>query len=930
MCSLTIKDVCQEAKFAFLRKCIKQHVLLPSNHRKGMDFDLLLIQQERRIKVQLQAMICNVKKIRQKYQSAFTNKLAKERHLQNKKYWKKFMWLREKQTAKRRQLSSAERQRVRNIRDRTRYRKRKRHKTQLDITNRAHCMILNKSSFDLNLDDKILLLKGLNFAPTPRWTEDIESQEWLNAMSHIRRIEWSNFFADCNNEEDRSNKFPPKLKLQKFSRPPRDQLNDTTIAYTEGVMAKMRNLGVCVKRQYRDRNNLVPAMRKSFVKLRNLVKRKQIVICNADKDGKIVVINHADYDLIMNRELGKFERMDISQGTIEQHLNDIRLKCECFLKKLHAAGVINEDFLAHTVGIKFENGIYRHISGPSAKYFSIYNTAYAYPLFKTHKLLQEHLHTIKAIDIPIRLLQAAGQITTSRVTAFLEYLLKPVSVNYCKSVVDEYCQDTKHYLQSLAIWESSLKETQPLHLVAADVTALYPNLRRELVKQALSSALSTHTNFSVKGRNLLTQLVMFCLSNVVTEFKDAYYRQTSGIVTGDNHSVSVANIAVHYIVQSLRDVICGVHLFKRYIDDILWISSGSENTKQVQTSLKKGFENYGLTLTFRAVSTEEEGKALEFLDVNHITTKSSPKGFITRDYIKPTAKGRSFLNGHSHHPPSVFKSIVFGEAIRMRRLNELDQDYRNSLNRLREKCLLSGFHQGMTEDMLHIAEGWKERFGPEDKNRPQNRIVWATAFPACVLLTQKEKAMEPLASITYKRPPTLAHFLSNFKVLSIGKAGKDNGTGSSSPCGKCALCGNFGSHQTMVYHTTVLKTPTGSIQLRQNLTCRNYGIYVATCRKCGKQYVGQTKNKFSTRWNTHRATWKTFDCSANNDRAALLRHYAENHSAILKRKPHIHLCFFVVFVQMPSPNLLDIFEDKWLNKIKAEINIQKMILPRVR
>lgn len=285
-------------------------------------------------------------------------------------------------------------------------------------------MILNKSSFNLTLDDKIFLLKGLNFVPTPRWTEKIESQEWLNAMSHIRRIEWSNYFADDSNEEDRNN-IPPKLKLQKFSRPPREQLNDTTIAYTEGVMAKMRNLGMCVNRQYIKRNNLDPVMQKSFIHLKNMVRRKQIVICSADKDGKIVIINHADYDSIMKRELKQFEKLDIPQGSAEQYLNEIRVKCECILKKLHAAGVINEEFLLHTVGIKFENGFYRHISGPSAKYFSVSNTAYAYPLFKTHKLLEEQLRTVEAIDIPTRFLQAAGQITTSRVTAFLEYDSSP-------------------------------------------------------------------------------------------------------------------------------------------------------------------------------------------------------------------------------------------------------------------------------------------------------------------------------------------------------------------------------------------------------------------------------------------------------------------------------------------------------------------------
>ena len=33
------------------------------------------------------------------------------------------------------------------------------------------------------------------------------------------------------------------------------------------------------------------------------------------------------------------------------------------------------------------------------------------------------------------------------------------------------------------------------------------------------------------------------------------------------------------------------------------------------------------------------------------------------------------------------------------------------------------------------------------------------------------------------------------------------------------------------------------------LNCRNYGNYVANCVNCSAQYVGETKNKFSVRWN---------------------------------------------------------------------------------
>jgi len=44
-------------------------------------------------------------------------------------------------------------------------------------------------------------------------------------------------------------------------------------------------------------------------------------------------------------------------------------------------------------------------------------------------------------------------------------------------------------------------------------------------------------------------------------------------MTGDNHSVLLANIAVHYILQLIAVVLNEVELFHRFIDHIIWISA---------------------------------------------------------------------------------------------------------------------------------------------------------------------------------------------------------------------------------------------------------------------------------------------------------------------------------------------------------------------
>ena len=152
--------------------------------------------------------------------------------------------------------------------------------------------------------------------------------------------------------------------------------------------------------------------------------------------------------------------------------------------------------------------------------------------------------------------------------------------------------------------------------------------------------------------------------------------------------------------------------------------------------------------------------------------------------------------------------------------------------------------------------------------------------------------------------------------------------GASSPCGHCALCGRHGKYtKSMVPSTKVLQTNFGNFNLRQNLTCSNYGIYVTTCQLCNNQYVGQTKNIFSTRWNSHRKNWKNFDFLFKSDKAALLKHFYEQHRSFSLNKPDIAECFFVVFVEQPSVMNLDVCEDKWASLIRANLNIKKNNMP---
>ena len=155
--------------------------------------------------------------------------------------------------------------------------------------------------------------------------------------------------------------------------------------------------------------------------------------------------------------------------------------------------------------------------------------------------------------------------------------------------------------------------------------------------------------------------------------------------------------------------------------------------------------------------------------------------------------------------------------------------------------------------MINIAKTWLNRFKSEntktkDKNPQFHKIVWATSFTNCINLTDKEKHLNPLSTVIYKRPATLQNLLINHKKISLNLQSTNHKIGSSSACGHCALCRNHGTHKNMVQNTNFIKSKNGKIiQLKQNLNCTNFGIYAACYNICSEIYIGQSINRFSVR-----------------------------------------------------------------------------------
>ena len=71
---------------------------------------------------------------------------------------------------------------------------------------------------------------------------------------------------------------------------------------------------------------------------------------------------------------------------------------------------------------------------------------------------------------------------------------------------------------------------------------------------------------------------------------------------------------------------------------IISISASEISNERIRQALTSAFENSGLELTLRQACTAEKTGEVEFLDVNHCVTIEDDFGFVTKDFVKPTAE----------------------------------------------------------------------------------------------------------------------------------------------------------------------------------------------------------------------------------------------------------------------------------------------------
>ena len=123
----------------------------------------------------------------------------------------------------------------------------------------------------------------------------------------------------------------------------------------------------------------------------------------------------------------------------------------------------------------------------------------------------------------------------------------------------------------------------------------------------------------------IVKLCKMAIHNNLIQFRECYFKQKKGIITGENNSVAIANIALHFIMLRVKNT-NKVFLIKRFIDDIVFISESKEIANEIIKNLKDKFEKDNLKITSSIIS--EDNKTIPFLDVEHVFKNDSETNIL--------------------------------------------------------------------------------------------------------------------------------------------------------------------------------------------------------------------------------------------------------------------------------------------------------------
>ena len=262
---------------------------------------------------------------------------------------------------------------------------------------------------------------------------------------------------------------------------------------------------------------------------------------------------------------------------------------------------------------------------------------------------------------------------------------------------------------------------------------------------------------------------------------------------------------------------------------------------------------------------------IESLDV--LVYKDHNNMLQTTIYRKQTDR-QSCFDAQSEHPKSLKDSIPYRQALQIKRICSLQQEFLNQTAKMIHQFQKRGYYRSLIKQQINKANlQEREQLFKEKKKETATNILLSLKYNR-TLPKIKEIVMKHWHLLHIK--PNLAEIFQNPPILAFrrNKNLRDIiGTKLIENCkvkrkfknkiqGKCTPC--LANNRTLcckqIVHTTTFRSnQTNRIfHIYHNLNCKSKCvIYLLECTKCKMQYVGKVETEFNIRLNNHRIyVWK--------------------------------------------------------------------------
>ena len=409
-------------------------------------------------------------------------------------------------------------------------------------------------------------------------------------------------------------------------------------------------------------------------------------------------------------------------------------------------------------------------------------------------------------------------------------------------------------------------------LVTLYVVGLYPSILHKAGLRALKEVLDRKEEEKISTEDLV-KMAGFVLWNNYFEFNGQVKHQILGTAIGTKFAPTYACIFMDEIEtnfiqnQEFQPVV-----WFRYIDDVffIWIH-GPDKLVSFMTEF----------------TYESNKKNITFLELNVSLSGNKLPADL---HIKSTDK-HQYLHYTSAHPVHTKHAIIYRQALRMSRICSYKTDFEKHLVDMNSWFQARGYPSDLVQKETNKVKFSSNRDKNKSKKKSKGVPLVITFHPLLndaanvipknlYLLYMDQEAQRvftPGPMITFRSARKLSSYLVRAKLYSLERT-----AGSCKCYGKrCEVCDNV--TETSTFTSTVTQN---TYKINHQIKCSEKClVYLPTCNKCFKRYVGKTVDEFRRRWNNYKSNDRKFQILEPCMQEHLFSHFSmAGHKKITERR----------------------------------------------